>query len=278
MTGATYAAVCRSRHPSQVWDREWADVLSWLTDWRRAPEKREAPCWSPHRLSRPVRELAAVVEISALVLDYDHGDRDPDAIAASLYPYEVLAYATWSSTLEAPRVRAVLPMAAPVPAARWRGVYQLVVEGIGAGADPACSDPTRIHVLPVVGPGGDTRMAHRRGRPVDLGAYVAEVERRASAQEQARRQKEIADAYRRATAAPWRRLREDLRTDPEARARYAREVGASVGAESARRAPCPKCGDRSVWWPLRPEKMHGAACSHRNSCGWTGPIEEVRGG
>lgn len=283
IAGASYACAAQSRRPVETWRRPWRAVVDMLRVWRRPARladpdaaKRAAPCWAPHTLrDGGTRTLADVVELSALVLDYDHEPEGPEAIAARWRPYEVYVYTTWRSTLEAPRCRAVLPLAAPIAADVWRTVYAMVLEGIGVGADPACADPTRIHVLPIVGPAGDARACHLRGRPVDLRPYAEHARAAIEAQAAERRTRELAALYRRQQARPWERRRVDLAHDPDARARWAIERGGKTSGESAKGVPCPKCGDRSVWWPLRPEKMTGAACAHRNSCGWTGRLEDL---
>ena len=288
MTGADYACAAQSRAPVATWDRPWREVVDRLRVWGRparrldgmAPAeldaaKRAAPCWSPHTLSRPERTLSAVVDVSALVLDYDHEAEGPEAVAARLYPYEVYAHATWRSTIEAPRCRAVLPLEAPIPADVWRGVYAMILAGIGEGADPACSDPTRLHVLPIMGPGGDTRACHRRGRIMDLRPMADAARAAVRAQAEEAHMRRAAEILRRRRAPPDARPHLDLLTDPGARARWGSERAGKVTGESVKHVVCPRCGDRSVWWPLRPEKMTGAACVHRNSCGWYGRLEEL---
>lgn len=51
-----------------------------------------------------------------------------------------------------------------------------------------------------------------------------------------------------------------------------RRTGASI-----RGVMCPSCGRRSVWWYLNPEghTWSGAACKHRESCGWAGGIRQI---
>ncbi len=56
-------------------------------------------------------------------------------------------------------------------------------------------------------------------------------------------------------------------------------LGGNVrGAGDSERAigvKCPKCGEASVWWAVTPRTVVGAMCSHRNSCGWHGWIDQL---
>jgi len=62
--------------------------------------------------------------------------------------------------------------------------------------------------------------------------------------------------------------------DPGERAAWAAAAGGTLSPDgsSARGVRCPRCGRPSVWWAIRPERWYGAACSHRSSCGWAGPL------
>ena len=66
---------------------------------------------------------------------------------------------------------------------------------------------------------------------------------------------------------------EQLRHDPEERARGAEAVGAPVVNGRVKSAPCPDCGRPSCCWRIEPTpRFGGALCSHRNSCGWHGSV------
>jgi len=52
-------------------------------------------------------------------------------------------------------------------------------------------------------------------------------------------------------------------------------VGAKLVGNRATRAPCPNCGELSVWWWIAPDRKVAAQCDHVNSCGWSGPVYEL---
>lgn len=64
--------------------------------------------------------------------------------------------------------------------------------------------------------------------------------------------------------------------DPSERLALATRLGASGGTDFARGIRCPRCGQCSVWYAIRPERWHGAACSHRRTCGWSGSLTELQ--
>lgn len=70
-----------------------------------------------------------------------------------------------------------------------------------------------------------------------------------------------------------------LASDPASRERIAAEVGAELaGSGDDRRAvhaPCPACGQQSAWFYLSPSRLRRARCNHRNTCGWTGTLDEL---
>ena len=56
-------------------------------------------------------------------------------------------------------------------------------------------------------------------------------------------------------------------------------LGARIRGDRARDVPCPSCGKRSVWFYLSMvgHTFGGAACKHRNSCGWAGHLRALEG-
>lgn len=60
-------------------------------------------------------------------------------------------------------------------------------------------------------------------------------------------------------------------TDDERRD-LAFRLGARMSRDTARNILCPQCRRRSVWFyvSMAGHTFGGAACSHRNSCGWAG--------
>ena len=277
-----YASTLDPRpHARQV---SWLGLVHSLQRYRphsgsKAERLRSAPLWAPHRLrSGQTRSTAAVLDVWALVLDYDEGQTLEDALA--LWPdAEAMAYTTWSHTDQAPRCRLVLPLRYPIAGSIWSAVHADVVRA----ADPACKDPGRAYYLPAVGAGGPHRTLYRRGDWLDLRTDAEAAEAR-QAEQEAARAAHIA-AVRQRMRAPYRpealrsELAQQLRTDPAARQRVADLVGARVVGDRARHAPCPACGRRSVWWQLQPDGTAGwARCNHQSSCGWAGSLQELTKG
>lgn len=65
-------------------------------------------------------------------------------------------------------------------------------------------------------------------------------------------------------------------TDDERR-NLAHALGARINGDRARDVLCPSCGRRSVWWyvSMTGHTFGGAACKHRNSCGWAGHLRAM---
>lgn len=65
---------------------------------------------------------------------------------------------------------------------------------------------------------------------------------------------------------------------PDARRALALELRGQVSEDgtTARGMQCPRCGRPSAWFAVVPERWYGAACSHRQTCGWTGRLAELK--
>lgn len=110
--------------------------------------KLALPAWSPARfLPESSRSAGAVVEVSCLVLDHDGGD--PEAARTSWSGVIAVAHSTWSHTVAAPRFRVVVPLARPIPAARWRAAWAWAKRR-APDADGACKDPSRLYFRPAL--------------------------------------------------------------------------------------------------------------------------------
>ncbi len=233
----------------------------------RTSRKTALPAWAPAGfLPGETRRSESVVEVSCLVLDYDSGD--PSEALAHWCGVFAILHSTWSNTLAAPHFRVVIPLACAVPAASWRWVWTWATAR-APGADRRCCDPGRIYFLPA--------------RPTLDAPYFAHVQRGALLDVRHR----LADAERRHVAPkmPKGAVRiggERVGEDGAQRERIAIEAGATLtGAGPARRAThaaCPSCGRASVWFFVSPERLRRAKCNHVNSCGWTGPIQDLIAG
>ncbi|MBL8420199.1 MAG: DUF3987 domain-containing protein [Dechloromonas sp.] len=77
--------------------------------------------------------------MSAAVLDLDSAV-DLEATRAALAGLEFVLYTTKRSTLDTPRLRVLLPLAAPVPAAEWRSFYGQLLEMLQIPGADACAE------------------------------------------------------------------------------------------------------------------------------------------
>lgn len=249
---------------------------------------RACPLWSPVELSEPRRIARNVVQVSALVLDYDDDAALPLRDALERWSgFARAGYTTWSHTEANPRCRVVLPLARPIPGVWWGLVYRDVLASQGKGADRACSDPSRAYYLPAQGAGGPHEAVEMDGERLDLYDHAEslnDAEARERAFHEERRQRRAAAARRKARSQAHEQktaeltARQLIRTEPTARRQAAELVGAALvmsGAEElARHARCPRCGRDAVWWPILPRGAGWAKCNHRESCGYAADLFE----
>ena len=270
-----------------TWERLADTLVEFRAHWGDDDaSKRSAPCWSPVRYREGGRRRAAdVVDVSALVLDYDDGRTIDEAVAA----WDGLArvvHTSWSHSPEAHKLRVILPLVEPVPASLWSGVYRAALRDDGDVADPKCSDPSRLYLLPCMGRHAVPWARCYPGDLLDLGDLalrVDEARRRVEAAQAERRARVAREAKRYAdqgdTVGAVRRL---LDTDPHAREALGQRLGGSVirrpGGDVIKGIRCPSCGRLSLWWFLAPLSFGGAACDHRKSCGYAAPLWHVAEG
>ena len=269
---------CPSRRPALQRALSWPELCRALTQFRDVPEKKAARSWSPVRLSQPRRERAYVAEVSCLVLDLDDGT-PLDQVRAPWMPFTHLLHTSWSHTPEHPKARLVLPLAVPVPVAGderlWRRVWTWAAL-VSPTLDRKCKDPSRLYFVPS---SPSETAVHRwaevhRGEVLDLRRVdlppdpLGDTRARAPASH-------AGDTPRAREVSRLRALADRLKVDPELRAAAAVQAGARLTGGRAKGARCPGCGRPSVWWPLEPRDNPRAMCDHRNSCGWTGWIDQV---
>jgi len=261
----------------------WSQMVGALSRFRairgsKADRLGSCPLWSPVRLSAPRRASLNVVEVSALVLDYDDGVALPEALGR-WDGYTRAGYTTWSHQTHAPRCRVVLPLARAVPGAWWSALYRSLLDGPAVEADPQCLDPARAYYLPAEGMGGPHSATDIAGAMLDLwgDAEGLHVHGQRMAEERERHQRRRREDMRRRQCSTSERDRTAgalLATDAEARRRVAVDCGGQLlastgGAEIARALRCPSCGRLSVWWAI---PRGWARCNHANSCGWSGSV------
>ncbi|TAK30439.1 MAG: DUF3987 domain-containing protein [Chloroflexota bacterium] len=164
--------ICRFQHAKD--NRPKAVALTWnalakLLTTHQERTRKEGPLFSP-TVYRPntTRANGNVEVITAAVGDFDHGTTSED-LKARLEPYAHVLYSTYSSTAEAPRFRAVVRLARPIPASEWTaGVWEQINGGIFGGQnDPQTKDPARIYYLPSCPPGALRFVESHDGRPLD---------------------------------------------------------------------------------------------------------------
>ncbi len=235
--------------------------------------KTRLPCWSPAHYRRgATRGLAGVESLSCLVLDYDDGT-DIEAATAPWQSWALMVHTSWSHTTEHPRFRLVLPLAEAVPATAWEGVWRWAAARSAGTVDPACKDPSRLYLLPAkesaespytcLSAIEDRPLLCPERTPADIETPVApRLERRTWTP------RPPMDPLR----ACARRI---LVTDRAARERAGRWLDAQMTPTRAERIPCPRCERSSVWFWLSPGTQSTARCSHKNSCGWWGHLDEL---
>ena len=244
-------------------EADWSGLVLALTTPRDRPRSKDAlGLWSPAELvDGGRRSNAAVLRVHALVLDYDGGARW-EHVLSSLSRCKAVWHTTWSSTREQRRARVAIAIQAPAAAEHWPAVARWALSR-WTWADKACSDASRAYYLPCAGADGSWDCGTVAGEPLDVShlRVVPPV---------------------RATRKAWggsMRVEEVAREgDPAWRVQAGEAAGARLVGDTMKGATCPACGDRSVWWAVEPHKNPRAMCNHRNSCGWTGPIREVKHG
>ena len=250
----------------------WAIYYA-LTTPRVEQDKLSSPAWSPARYEEgATRSRAAVRTISCLVFDFDDG-QDPCAAYAHFQGYQALAHTSWSHTPERPKFRLILPLAAPIPGSLWSRVWKRLQ---CAGADSACSDPSRLFFLPSI---------RHESWPFESWTFDGQLLDLT----------EVAEEVAREKPPPWKRAqaratlssrqlkgaqRRVLQTDPNARRKVGERIGGTHVApglpeEAYRHIPCPQCGRADVYFFVDPERMTRAYCNHRKSCGFSSRLEEL---
>lgn len=129
-------------------ESDWHSLKDALGKFSELPQK-DGKLWSPVSYAPGMsRGNSAVLQIEALVLDFD-GGHDPSDFIDAWQGLEFAVHSTYSHSAEHPKWRAVFPLAAPVEAKDWRSVYRKLALALGGGAsDASCSDAARIYYLP----------------------------------------------------------------------------------------------------------------------------------
>lgn len=271
-------------HARAPWPRraapDWPRLVARMTDVRPRPDvtdKPSLPAWSPATFARgKARSRAAAEALSCLVLDYDDGTPIADAHATwADWPH--VLHTSWSHRPEHPKFRVVVPLERPVRAALWPRVWAWALQR-APQIDRKCKDASRIYFLPARPSAEAPFEVLVHDEPSRL--LTLDPERMPKAPEERPASTPTHQRLVRPRGAR-RALQHELKRSPDARRRVAGVLGAEVRGEGAQAvakgAVCPQCGRPSVWWPIEPERMQGARCDHRNSCGWRGWLDHLVG-
>ncbi len=115
------------------------------------------------------RHDANVIAMTALVLDIDK-EADLDRIRAALAGWEAAIYTTKRSTPTAPRLRVILPLAAPVPARDWIGTYRQFAMTLDLPGLDACAEKLS---QPFLAPPGGGHFERLPGDWLDPAPFIA---------------------------------------------------------------------------------------------------------
>lgn len=262
--------------PEQV--PHWARLSEENRAKLEAKPKLANPMWAPVQMAEGARRrLDSNVEaFSCLVLDFDTGWPVEKARAPWMnWPH--IVHSSYSHTEDVPKYRIVIPLARPVPTATWPRVWHWASTQADGQNDQQCKNPSRGYFV-----------------PVERGPYFAVVHdladmllvdpaRLPPAPSELR--KPPPPPPKAGSARPRihgvdRQIEWALRNDPAARAAVARTLGAVLlnnNPQSAKNMPCPRCGDRSVWFFVDISTMRSARCHHK-TCGWVGSLTMLLNG
>lgn len=241
----------------------------------KAARARHLPAWSPATFDPGWRSSVNATALSCIVLDHDDG-APLDLARRTWGAWAHVAHTSWSHEEASPRWRVVVPLARPVAAALWPRVWAWAHARAGGRADPACKDAARLYYMPALrGPDAPWEAFTHDGPPLDLDALdLPPLDLPPLDRPPARRP---APRVRDPGTHVGRMLARLYAGRRDVRERVAHALGADVTGAPLRadRVTCPRCGDASVWWYIEPGRMAGAACKHRNTCGWTGPLADL---
>lgn len=131
-------------------DITWPQLVGVLTS--TPTEEFSGKAWVPAELSQQARGDKFVTALQALVLDFD--DLTVLDWHATLGKLEGISHCWHSTRSHQPvdgslRYRVIVELSRPVPAAQWRGFWELAVGMFGAStADPKCKNAERLFYLP----------------------------------------------------------------------------------------------------------------------------------
>lgn len=153
-------------HPSS-----WDQVFERLSERAEFQGKFDHPGWSPAEFKPLFREAAHVQNVSALCLDYDHGETIDAAVHRLSAHAGGFLHTSRSHTDDAHRFRVVLPLARPVSAFEYPELWKRVAPVVGS-IDEAPKDASRFWYLPGSA-GGPFETRQWDGAWLDPSAWLA---------------------------------------------------------------------------------------------------------
>ncbi len=134
---------------------EWKQICERIKKPRITKEK-DTDGISPAKFQNNHRGKADVVELSMLILDYDHGVTFDEVCADhTTLGYVFAAHTTWShkriteSNKEAEeRIRILIPLDKPIPADRYKALWQWMYKKSGKKIDPQPKSTAQMFYLP----------------------------------------------------------------------------------------------------------------------------------
>lgn len=150
----------------------WQEFVGrWVAEPELARDKYSVAGFSCASFVGDRRTKTNVEQVSALVLDHDEGDLTLDA-AVSLWPKtKAVVYTTWSHTLEAPRLRVVLPFPRSVTPSEYPSIWAWAAVRLtkeGHPVDQNAKDASRFWFLPSYRPGGIFEHREIKGRTLNI--------------------------------------------------------------------------------------------------------------
>lgn len=138
------------------WDTE-AKVVE--RDWKRhicrnvqrprvEGSKNHATLWCPAIFKSNKRRKENVVEVSCVVLDYDH-EADFQRDLKPWKPYNYVAHTTYNHTDSEHRFRVIIPLATPIPADKYPALWEWASTLSNGKIDRAASDSSRMYYVPI---------------------------------------------------------------------------------------------------------------------------------
>lgn len=173
-----YVSPANFRRNPQIgapWSMTWRQIARWLSRPRIGVAKDCAGAWSPALYRESVRRKSSLEHACALVVDVDQGG-DVNRVAAVVGRYRAIVHETFSSTVEAPRCRVVLALAAPIDVETYERTHDVVrahLRARGIIADNGAKDATRLCYVPVRAAGARYAYQHVDGIELDARTVLA---------------------------------------------------------------------------------------------------------